>query len=81
MDNTKILQWLNNETNWRRFTGICLSSHVIKRLREYKSRGMLPWKTILYKFIQDYKLLENDTRDDREIAIDLLALVDKDFTS
>lgn len=76
----KYKNWLQkllyDEVFWEQYKHYTLAQWRLKRLREYRSKWKLPWKTIITNFIiEDYKPITKDPRPVNEIALELVSPV------
>jgi hypothetical protein len=71
--NLKLFKLLNDNIFWVKFTNSCFSPKRIKTLREYRSKSIVPWNRILNNFVDDYKYITGDVRDNRDIIIELMS--------
>lgn len=74
--NIKLFKLLNDEIFWIKLCNVSLSKYRINRLREYRTKYVTPNKIMLTNFIEeDYRFITWDTRDTRDIILDLLSEV------
>lgn len=72
--NMKFFKLLHDEDFWERLNLVSLSSYRISRLREYRTKMLIPSKKFLSDFInEDYRLITKDERETREIILDFLS--------
>ena len=71
-EDTKFHKLINNEVFWLRFSWFCVTG-LLDTMRVYRSRNKLPSKRIMTEFVIEYKLMENDPRNEMDIYLDLLS--------
>lgn len=72
-ENLKLFKLLNNEDFWMKLNRLTLSRYRLSRLREYRLKLLIPSKKLLESFInEDYRIITWDTRETRDIILDLL---------
>lgn len=69
----KFFKLLNDGVFWIKLNNIS-NYYRLKKLREYRTKLLLPKTNFLKKFIIEYKLIEKDERENTEILLDLLSL-------
>lgn len=71
--NLKLFKLLNDPIFWTKFEWICLSQYRVKRLRECRTKNIIP-RNMLNKFVEeDYSFITWDNRPIREIILELLS--------
>ena len=70
--NLKFFKILNDEIFWIKYQKIS-NYYRITKLREYRTKLLIPAPKFLDNFINDYKLIEKDNRENQEILLDLLS--------
>jgi hypothetical protein len=75
--NLKLFALYFDNEEWRnRFLRICFSPYRRSILSHYKTNRKIPSKRLLVSFIEeDFRHMEKDNRDTKEILLDLLSLV------
>lgn len=73
----KFFKLLNDEIFWLKLQRLEYALHRIYRYREYRTKFLIPWKKIMNSFIENYKLIENDKRENTEILFDLLSICEE----
>lgn len=73
--NIKIFQVLNDQIFWDKFSRACPNPSLVRLMNVNRKHFKVPWKNAFKKFIEEYKFITQDKRDNREIIIDLLSEV------
>lgn len=73
-ENIKLFKLLNDEIFWNKFINICLSPTLVKTIREKRSKKLIPRRDTLNKFIEDYKIITWDERENQIIKLELLSV-------
>lgn len=70
--NLKFFKILNDEIFWIKYQKVS-NYYRITKLREYRTKLLIPAPKFLDNFINDYKLIQKDNRENQEILLDLLS--------
>lgn len=70
--NLKFFKILNDEIFWIKYQKVS-NYYRITKLREYRTKLLIPAPKFLDNFINDFKLIEKDDRENQEILLDLLS--------
>lgn len=71
--NLKLFKLLNDEFFWAKYYRIALNRSTVSTLSRAKAKYTIPNTRTLTLFIEDYRFITWDTRDDRAIIVDLLS--------
>lgn len=74
-NNIKLFKILNDNIFLIKFTSICYNDYLVRRLREYRSKKIIPIRKVLNNFVEEYKIITWDDRDNKVIKLDLLSNV------
>lgn len=69
----KLFILLNDEIFWAKYINIAINLSSLKRMREVRTKYIIPRKDTFLKFIEDYKVVTWDSRKNKEIVLDLLS--------